>query len=148
MKCSSRVCQCLLLRPLAPYYFRKDKCGTWKQKIFSTPGRLLTSHGKHGKSADCCQGKVIAFFWKMAKLMWKSHGIYSLVPRIFSNHGGQFKGNSSNLRSDLTMGTVCVIDLSLVCYIMFEIDFLHGFDTRKVLENMGKVMESMSKTPV
>ena len=33
----------------------------------------------------------------MAKVMEKSWN-YSLVPRIFSNRGGQFKGNSSNLR--------------------------------------------------
>ena len=64
---------------------------------------------------------------------------------------GQFKGNSSNLRQvklpDLTMGT-SVIALSLVCYIMFEIDFLHGIDPGNVMENMGKVMKSMNKIPV
>ena len=74
---------------------------------------------------------------------WKSHGIYSLVPRIFSNRGGQFKGNSSNLRQvklpDLNIGTICVIALSLVCYVMFEIIFLRRFDPGKVMENMGKI---------
>ena len=102
------------------------------------------------------------FFGKWQK-SWKSRGIYSLVPRIFSNLGGQFKGNSNNLRQvklpDLTMGPICVIVLFLVCYIMFEIDFLRGFDSGKVVENMekiwenswkspGKVKESMSEIPV
>ena len=41
--------------------------------------------------------KWIFFFGKWQK-SWKSHGIYSLVPRIFSNRGGKFKGNYSNLR--------------------------------------------------
>ena len=42
------------------------------------------------------------------------------------------------------MGTICVITLSLVCY-MFKIDFLRGVDPGKIMENMGgnmgKVME-------
>ena len=50
------------------------------------------------------------FFGKWQK-SWKSHGIYSLVPRIFSNRGGQFIGNSSNLRQvklpDPSMGMMC-----------------------------------------
>ena len=37
------------------------------------------------------------------------------------------------------MGTICVIALSLVCYIMFEIDFLRGFDPGKVMEYMSKI---------
>ena len=41
----------------------------------------------------------------------------------------------------LTMGTTCVIALSLDCYIMSEIDILRGFDP-------GKVMKSMRKIPV
>ena len=75
------------------------------------------------------------FFGKWQK-SWKSHGIYSLVPRIFFlsifdliaissnlrqvrfiiffNGGEQFNANSSNLRQvklpDLTMGTICMCD--------------------------------------
>ena len=90
------------------------------------------------------------FFGKWQK-SWKSHGIYSLVPMIFSNRGGQFKGNSSNLREvklpDLTMGTISVLAVSLVCYIMFEIDFLRGFDPGKVMGNMGKIMEKSWNPP-
>ena len=72
----------------------------------------------------------------------KSHGrVVEFIPWFL----GQFKGNSSNLRQvklpHLTMGTICVIDLSLVCYTMFEIEFHCGFDPGKVMENMGKVME-------
>ena len=43
------------------------------------------------------------------------------------------------------MGTTCVIALSLVCYIMFEIDFLRGFDPREVMDNMGKIWEKSWK---
>ena len=35
------------------------------------------------------------------------------------------------------MGTICVIALSLVCYIMFEIEFLRGFDHEKVMKSHG-----------
>ena len=52
------------------------------------------------------------FFGKWQK-SWKSHGICSLVPRIFSNRGEQFKSNFSNLRQvklpDLTMRTICLL---------------------------------------
>ena len=78
------------------------------------------------------------FFWKNGK----SHGKFMEFIPLFL---GQFKGNFSNLRQvklpDLIMGSICVIALSLVCYIMFEIDFLFGFDPGKVMENMGNVME-------
>ena len=43
------------------------------------------------------------------------------------------------------MGKICVIALSLVCYIMFEIDFLRGFDSGKVMENMGENMGKSRK---
>ena len=70
-------------------------------------------------------------FWIMAKIIEKS---WNLFPRsrIFSNRDGHFNGNSSNIRQrqvrlpNLTMRTMCVIALSVVCYIMFEIDFLCG----------------------
>ena len=67
-------------------------------KSYVTDDRVLTSHGKPGKSADFLLKSWKShgiFFGKLHK-SWKSHGIYSLVPRIFSNRGGQFKGNSSN----------------------------------------------------
>ena len=46
----------------------------------------------------------------------KSHGkVMEFIPWFL----GQFKGNSSNLRQvklpDLSMGTICLIALSLVC---------------------------------
>ena len=69
---------------------------------------------------------------------------------VFSNCGGQFKGNCSNLRlvklHDLTMGTICVIALSLICYIIFEIEFLYGFDPGKFMINMGKIWEKSWKS--
>ena len=80
------------------------------------------------------------FFWKMAKVMEKS---WEFIPWFL----GQFKCNSSNLRQiklpDLTIGTICLIALSLVCYIMIEIDFLRGLDPGKV---MGKIWEKSSKS--
>ena len=39
------------------------------------------------------------------------------------------------------MGPICVIALSLVCYIMYEIDFLRKLVPGKVMENMGKIWE-------
>ena len=87
-------------------------------------------------------------FVEVREKSWKSHGIYSFVPMIFSNHGRQFKGNSSNLRQvkspDLTMGTMCVIALSLVT-LCLKLNFC-GFGPGKVMENMGKIWEKLWKS--
>ena len=92
------------------------------------------SRGKPGKSADFLLklGKGHGIFLVNEKI----HGINCMVPRIFSNRGGQFTGNYSNLRlgklPDLIMGTMG--DWFVVCYIV---------DPGEVMENMGEVMESM-----
>ena len=39
-----------------------------------------------------------------------------------------------------------MIALSVVCYIMFEIEFLRRFDPGKVMENMGKVRGKYGKS--
>ena len=107
--------------------------------------------------------------WKTWKICWfllksgKSHGIIlengkshgKVMEFIPWFHGGQFKGKSSNLRQvklpELTMGTICVIALSLVCYIVWNWLSpwvwswkIHG----KYGKSHGKVLESMSKIPV
>ena len=64
--------------------------------------------------------------------------------RIFSNRGGQFKRNSSNLRQvklpDLTMGTICVIALSVT--LCLKLTFSVGLILEKSWQIWEKSWES------
>ena len=72
------------------------------------------------------------FFWKMAEVMEFIPWFLEFSPTVVDNL-------KAILAIAFTMGTMCVIALSLVCYIMFELDSLCGFDSVKVMENMGKI---------
>ena len=82
------------------------------------------------------------FFVENGESHGKSQGIYSLVPRIFSNRRGQFKGNSSNLREvklpDLTMVTMCdcfVLSVTLCLKLTISVDLI----MEKYVQNHGIV---------
>ena len=72
----------------------------------------------------------------------KSHGkVMEFIP-WFLEFSPTMVDNSSNLRQvklpDLTMGTICVIAFSSLLHCL---DFLRGFASGKIMENMGKVVE-------